>query len=1681
MHWIQFAALLCWSLTPQFSTAVYVPDASDNPGAWVPLSPGDTAPVSGPDLTPDENNVAVWNAQFTAARDSGAIAIWPGGTWAVNGVLQTFGAQWHATSIGDSDLDGLPDDLDPCPGDAANNSSWWPGGTWIMNGVSQTYGGQWHLAGVGDADNDGIPDDLDPVPGDAANNSSWWQGGTWIMNGVSQTFSGQWHLAGAGDADMDGIPDDLDPVPGDAANNSFYWQGGAFTKSSPGYGNIYHIFCSGWFAGAATDANGDGLPDVLDDWFTNPSAHGTLQQFPGGTFLIEGAYSTFDPVSYFAAFWVDADGDLLPDELDPFPTDAWNSTHYDWPGGDFYINGVLTHFAPARYNGLLTDADDGGGDGIPDVADPYPLDPANNSAFWQGGQFTLDFVTQNLPARWHRADAVDADNDSIPDDFDPYLNDAGNPTLQSGQVYWAGGTFRIDGQLTTYPGVIYSGSGADGDADGLPGSLDAWPEDPSNNSAWWPGGTFTILGQSQALTGQWHRSNSGDQDGDAIPDDVDPYPSDANNGITQSTFWAGGTFIIDGQSVFYAGHEYTGDFNDSDGDGLLNFADPYPNDTSNNSFYFAGGEITLNNIFVRFAPGWYAGSASDGNFNGVPDSLDDWFADPSPHGTLQNWSGGTFTIEGQPRIWPALKYYAAGWNDADSDGIPNEIDPHPLDQSNNIGFTWPATQTTLLYGNVQTTFSPAPYGGIFADTDADTIPNQAESAAYLNDPWNGNDTDGDFIPDSVEVQYPSLLDRSNPSDAAQPRPNDGISYLALHQYNIQHPASAIALDQPFPARDSDADSMSDAYELRYALQPFDRLDALGSPANDLIFNFEKAAQSTDPATPIVETNYVSYSGGQSQAAALSHHDPGKDAKENDWDGDKISNIDELFVFGTNAREAGSRPSDGQLIAAITSTQLLSTTTLINFRYLVYPCDCSNANCPHDIICNYATQGSTCACAYPPPPCGCANTTTCSRSSTCVCTGNCFPPPPTCNCGGNICPITGCSCNGTAGVGNCTWTANCGCISLGCPGKTFGGFCTVASPGGTCPCGGIPGCLCLKSGCPTSTCTCSGTATCGGPGFCPGCVNMNCVSSGCSCAGSGTCPSPPPPCNCGMGTCPGTTIANDGACSHFYAGACSGCCYCGHSGCPGGYCSNAGQGTAYCSCNTYCNGSCGTTGCPGTGCMCAYAGNCVPVPCGGNGGIPCGATNGVVSCPGAGCTCGGLSSLNSLSSPGSCVPPLPTVEIKYVDRDDPTKTWTTNGEPKTLPANQPVYSGKVTGDLISWALPSGSFSGSTLTWTAERKIPASPPVTIAGPSGTNQNEWKLTAPIDWQPGTYRIKCVVGGVLNTSFEIEQRVGVRTDDVVVVGWIDPTPITLSTTGVQSTLLTILPLGGLTSSHTEDQKLRAGLLVKHISEVGVGSGFVTGDWLPITNDSYAAFTAADKTYALRWMFKYGSNSPPPADFSTAAPSGISGISTIMSQSELETFAVDKNQTQYKLINHYQVRFLTTADGKFDGAVVVPPNKNQVWIGNTKDPARLYEVTGWVDELALWFGGYPSGGVFPGQAGTNNWKRTDTVTTTMLSNEGRPDAKALDAFSNLAGAPAVFDIWSTSTFFSDLGHYSESISPTTGASLTRIPKPTQFYHSRINTQIYPTYWIYVNGVKVGVQAQNPDPAVLLPNTDKAQ
>ena len=192
-------------------------------------------------------------------------------------------------------------------------------------------------ADMGDADNNGVADWLDHFNYQVGAGywSYWGGGGPFMVDGVTTTYGGQWH-GSALDTDGDGIPDDLDPYPSDPNNNSFFWTGGDYTLNG-----IRQIFRSGWYAGSVTDTNSNGIPDSLEDWFSNSGSHGTLQYWAGGTVLLNGQYSTYNGVYYYASSVRDSDGDGIPDELDPYPSDPWNNTYFSWPGGDVPVNGSM--------------------------------------------------------------------------------------------------------------------------------------------------------------------------------------------------------------------------------------------------------------------------------------------------------------------------------------------------------------------------------------------------------------------------------------------------------------------------------------------------------------------------------------------------------------------------------------------------------------------------------------------------------------------------------------------------------------------------------------------------------------------------------------------------------------------------------------------------------------------------------------------------------------------------------------------------------------------------------------------------------------------------------------------------------------------------------------------------------------------------------------------------------------------------------------------------------------------------------------------------------------------------------------------------------------------------------------------------------------------------------------------
>ncbi len=567
-----------------------------------------------------------------------------------------------------------------------------------------------------DEDGNGIADWVDQFNTAYASNAvSYWAGGTFIVDGVSTTYGGVWH-ASSPDTDGDLIPDDLDPYPADSANNSCFWNGGTFTSSG-----ISHAFRSGWYAGALYDGNGNGVPDGLDDWFTNPSAHGALQYWNGGTFIIDGQQSTFGGVSYYAGVYTDSDSDGMPDELDPYPSDPWNNTNVSWQGGDFVINGVTTHFAPVSYGGAWADSDN---DGIPDQADPLPDDASNNSAWWQGGWYTVDGVYQTLPAQWHRADAGDSDGDGIPDDIDPVPASSSNWHT----VYWGGGTFWINNQQQYFSPGDYYGTGVDSDGDGIPDAADPYPTDPSNGNVTseytWAGGSYTIANQTQTLPGGTYTGSWTDSDGDGIPDPADAYPYDSGNGNSQF-YWDGGWFSFNNQSTYFSSGYYAGYYADSDYDGVPDVCDMYPGDPNNGnaSYSWAGGMFRISDFDTYISGGTYAGGWVDTDGDGIPDAQDPYPSDAGNNNSTGSsssfyWAGGTFRINNADQYFQAGNYDGS-WSDSDGDGIPDCLDSYASDPTNgNSTFYWAGG--TYRIANSNQFFADGTYPGVWAEASAST-------------------------------------------------------------------------------------------------------------------------------------------------------------------------------------------------------------------------------------------------------------------------------------------------------------------------------------------------------------------------------------------------------------------------------------------------------------------------------------------------------------------------------------------------------------------------------------------------------------------------------------------------------------------------------------------------------------------------------------------------------------------------------------------------------------------------------------------------------------------------------------------------------------------------------------------------------------------------------------------------
>lgn len=262
--------------------------------------------------------------------------------------------------------------------------------------------------------------------------------------------------------------------------------------------------------------------------------------------------------------------------------------------------------------------------------------------------------------------------------------------------------------------------------------------------------------------------------------------------------------------------------------------------------------------------------------------------------------------------------------------------------------------------------------------------------------------------------------------------------------------------------------------------------------------------------------------------------------------------------------------------------------------------------------------------------------------------------------------------------------------------------------------------------------------------------------------------------------------------------------------------------------------------------------------------------------------------------------LRTMEVKVVNRDDPAKTWTTGPVTSgplayTSPTISEVSDVK-NGDLISWSLP--GLTGGSFQWWA------------TGPSGSRKdapssvttNEWKLEDPLDWIPGKWRIHCryTPSGGAATEFDFEQKLGYRSPDITVIGWIDGAQIILPS-GADKPLLRTWPSGTYPSPLSVETWM--GTLptrMTFLGEVALGDVYT----VPLAPDPA-------RKYVNAYLIKSSPNNEPPAEFQLPWP-GFENRK-IVDDAGFNQF---KSQTdKFRSFHRFQARFELDDSGKIKGS----------------------------------------------------------------------------------------------------------------------------------------------------------------------
>ena len=382
--------------------------------------------------------------------------------------------------------------------------------------------------------------------------------------------------------------------------------------------------------------------------------------------------------------------------------------------------------------------------------------------------------------------------------------------------------------------------------------------------------------------------------------------------------------------------------------------------------------------------------------------------------------------------------------------------------------------------------------------------------------------------------------------------------------------------------------------------------------------------------------------------------------------------------------------------------------------------------------------------------------------------------------------------------------------------------------------------------------------------------------------------------------------------------------------------------------------------------------------------------------------------------------------KFVYRGDPLRNWASHSADLNIPntnVSGPIASHPTLGDYVHYKAYHPGLDSSLVTnykWSAVPVSGYSNLTTIEGPDDSSASEWKIEGGgVDWKSGKYDItlELTFSGGATAMITKEQTVWQRTDDVLVVAYID-------------SQFADIP-GGATARpirNDVDGDVEAPYTMEEFLSPLRRAAF----FLNLASGGYRTPFEPDvaRRYLNQFVLQETANADPPSDFQRQLSDELS----VYDEAAINEFF--SRNTNYRAINRLQAEYLLDESGNIvQGPEIITKIAYRTNIGDT--PPLEFAAPQSPPEV------HPDSGVINTDGSTYNFHH---VTHSIGVSQGFAQYASGRVGSSGQFMNSMINGGDTPWIYGLIEFEGDIYGPE---------------HSDIVRQIFPTYWIYVNGLRV--------------------